>query len=841
MRLFSEGLGLVTGLLLCAACTSADIGPDGSGAMSGQDAKSGASPHKGVDSSTVLESYGKLPMAFEKNQGQADHPVDFIARGAGYRVLLTRSEAVINLAAHPAKPSSAAGALRMSFVGARRDSAAAGLDPLPGKTSYFKGADPSRHLRGIESFAKVRYAAIYPGIDLVYYGNQRQLEYDLVVAPGGDPAQIRIAFEGSEHIEIDKDGNLALRTGTGDVAFQRPVVYQLVEEEKRIIEGRYVRTAERQVGFMVAAYDPQKPLVIDPVLSYATYLGGKANDVGTAIAVDAAGNAYVAGYTYSSDFPLKNPYDRSLGNGDVDAFVTKLNPTGSALVYSTYLGGRNGRDFATGIAVDSAGNAYVTGQTSGSDFPVTGGAYQAGATGGGAFVAKLNASGTGLSYSTYILGTAGTRIAVDAAGSAYLTGSATPAFATTPGAFQTVSANPGGANAFAAKLNPTGTGMVYATFLGGGGAAAGKGIAVDGNGNAFVAGSTNSDDFPVASALQAVRQGGQDGFVAKLNPSGTALAFSTYLGGSLDDSANAIAVDARGSAYVAGETYSADFPVRNAFQPTKAGYRLTNSSLGNAFVAKLLPAGDGFAYSSFLGGEICTGYCYSVFGVPQIDGDVAYGIAVDGAEHAYVTGLARSYTFPLVDSLQPGKQQDNENSLFVSKIGLAGNVLLYSTFVRTGYSQGSSLQNGLPYGAGNAIAIDGTGGAYVTTEDDAGGGFAPTTGAFQTVPKGGQDAVAFKLSAPSAEMALASSANPASSQAPITLTATVSDTSLAGNVIFMNGSSPLGSAPLNSGTATLTATLPAGIHRLTAVYRNNLITADSALLHQVVNTGLVCN
>jgi hypothetical protein len=381
-----------------------------------------------------------------------------------------------------------------------------------------------------------------------------------VVAPGGDPAQIRIAFEGPEHIEVDKDGNLALRTGTGDVTFQRPVVYQLIEGEKRTVEGRYVRTAERQVGFMVAAYDTQRPLVIDPVLSYATYLGGKANDVGTAIAVDEAGNAYIAGYTYSSGFPLKNPYDRSLGNNDVDVFVAKLNPTGSALAYSTYMGGRNGRDFATGIAVDSAGNAYVTGQTTGSDFPVTGGAYQAGATGGGAFVAKLNASGAGLSYSTYILGTTGTRIAVDAAGSAYLTGSATPAFATTPGALQPASANPGGANAFAAKLNPTGTGMVYATFLGGGGNDIGKGIAVDGNDNAFVAGSTNSDDFPVASALQAVRQGGQDGFAAKLNPSGTALAFSTYLGGSLDDSANAIAVDARGSAYVAGETYSAKIP-----------------------------------------------------------------------------------------------------------------------------------------------------------------------------------------------------------------------------------------------------------------------------------------
>jgi hypothetical protein len=840
MRLFLEGPGLVAGLLFCAAGVAADPWSDGNRATSSAATESGASPHGNFDSLAVMESYGKLPMAFEKNHGQADDAIDFIARGAGYRVLLTRSEAVVNLAGRPSEP--AASTLRMSFAGARQNAAATGMDPLPGKTSYFKGADPSKHLSGVESFAKVRYAAIYPGIDLVYYGNQRHLEYDLVVAPGGDPARIRIAFEGTEHIEVDDGGNLVLRTGTGDVTFKRPVIYQSTEGgERRMVEGRYVRTAEKQVGFVVAAYDTQKPLVIDPVLSYATYIGGKADDVGTAIAVDAAGNAYVAGYTLSADFPLKNPYDRSLGNGDEDVFVTKLNPAGSALVYSTYLGGRNSYDSANGIAVDTAGNAYITGRTGGSDFPVTSGAYQSGAAGGGAFVAKLNASGTGLAYSTYLLGVTGTRIAVDAAGGAYLTGSATSAFTTTPGTFQRVSANPSGTNAFAAKLNPNGTGMAYATFLGGSGTDAGKGIAVDSDGHAYVAGSTTSDNFPTANALQATRQGGQDGFVTKLNPTGTALVFSTYLGGSLDDSANAIAVDAKGSAYAAGETYSANFPVQNAFQPAKAGYLLTNSSLGNAFVAKLLPTGDGLAYSSFLGGEICSTYCYSVFGVPQINGDVAYGIALDGAGHAYVTGLARSYTFPLIDSLQPHKQQDNEDSLFVSKIGLTGNVLLYSTLVRTGSSQGGNVLDGLPHGAGNAIAIDSTGSAYVASESDANGGFTATTGAFQTVPKGSQDAVAFKLSAPSAGMTLASSANPASSPASITLTATVSDPSLSGNVIFMDGAAQLGSAPLNNGTATLAITLSPRIHPLSAVLHGNGTTADSPLLYQAVNTGLVCN
>jgi len=386
--------------------------------------ESAASSHQSLDSDTILERYGKLPMAFEKNHGQADDTVDFVALGAGYRVLLTHSEAVINLTGSP--PKTAIGTFRMRFVGARRNAAGAGIDPLPGKTSYFKGSDSSRHLSGIESFARVRYPAIYSGIDLVYYGNQRHLEYDLVVSPGGDPAQIRIAFEGPERIEIDDDGNLVLHTGSRRLIFQRPFVYQLVEGEKRAVEGQYVRTAENQVSFSVAAYDTRIPLVIDPVLSYSTYIGGTSDDAGTAIAVDAAGNAYVAGYTYSSNFPLKNPYDRSLGNSDRDVFVTKIDPTGSALAYSTYLGGRNTLDWATGIAVDETGNAYITGRTTGSDFPVTSGAYQSGATGGGAFVTKLNASGTGLVYSTYVLGATGTRIAVDAAPPAPLTSPAAP-------------------------------------------------------------------------------------------------------------------------------------------------------------------------------------------------------------------------------------------------------------------------------------------------------------------------------------------------------------------------------------------------------------------------------
>lgn len=830
-----------TFLLLSPVCTAAHAQSAAPLTGGGPIIRQPFEPNSKVDAASVRELYGKLPMAFEKNQGQAGEGIDFIARGAGYRVRLKSTEVIVDLMPHSGQPA-VPGAIRMRFVGARPDAIVSSISPLPGKTNYFKGTNVSTHLTGIENFSRVSYAAIYPGIDIVYYGNQQHLEYDLAVSPGADLSKIRIAFEGPDRIEIDQVGNLQLNLGDETIQFQKPIIYQLIEGKKKIIDGRYIRLTEKEFGFEVASYDKSAPLIVDPVLNYSTYLGGSSDDVGTAVAVDAAGNAYLAGYTYSSNFPILNAYDRSLGRGDEDAFIAKLNPTGSALIYSTYLGATKSLDIATDIAVDAAGNAYVTGMTNGNDFPVTAGAYQTGIASGGTFVTKLNAAGNSLVYSTYILGVMAPRIATDTAGHVYLTGSATPGFSTTIGALQGASANPDSTNAFVAKLNPTGTTMAYATFIGGSGTDTGKGIAVDEQGNAYVAGYTTSNNFPTAYALQAAHQGGWDGFIAKLNPSGTALAYSTYLGGAQNDTVSAIAIDAQGSAYLTGETYSADFPIRNAFQPTKAGYRLVNADLGSAFVTKLAPTGDVLVFSSFIGGEICTGYCQALLAGSNFPGDVAYDIAVDAAGHAYITGLARSYTFPLIDSLLPSKQDNSEESLFVTKVSLTGSALLYSTFVRTGnIAYGGSLQTGVPYGAGNAIAVDSVGNAHVTSEHDSRGGLLITTGSLQTVSKGGEDAVAFKLGATSLNMALTSSANPASSQTTTTLTATVSDPNLTGNVIFMDGATKLGSAPLSNGTATLAITLPPGVRRLAAVMRSSSTTADSPLLYQVVNTGLACN
>jgi hypothetical protein len=799
--------------------------------------------------SRFIEVYGTLPLRFEANRGQTDQSVRFFSRGPGYRIFLTPGEAILSLDRFPSRENPRASGergpqstvLRTKFVGANSKPAISGDKLLASKSNYFIGVEPARHLTDIENFARVRYAQLYPGIDLIFYGNPSRLEYDFVVAPGADSRKIQFEITGADGLSVDAQGDLVLRTKFGDIRQHRPTVYQEVDGVHEPVDGRYVLFGNGRVGFQVAAYDTSRTLVIDPVLSYSTYLGGKASDTGMAVAVDATGNAYLTGYTTSSNFPLLHPYDRSLGNGDTDIFVTKLNATGTALVYSTYLGGRNGVDRAFGIAVDDAGNAYVTGTTSGSDFPVSTNAYQNGVSGGGSVVAKLGAAGDTLAYSTYVLNATVRGIALDGNGSAYVTGSATSAFLATTGAFQTSSNSASGTNAFVLKLNVDASAPVYATFLGGSGSDTGTSIGVDASGNAYVAGSTNSTDFPLANAFQPAALGGVDGFVAKIGPAGNALVFSTYLGGALDDSVNAIAVDQTGGAYVAGETYSSNFPVKNAFQPVKAGHLLTNASTGNAFVARFFPAGDDIAYSSFLGGEVCTSPCQAVFGVSEIRGDVVYGIAVDSLGHAYVTGLAKSYTFPLVDSLQGHKQQDNQDSLFVTKVAMTGNALLYSTLIRTGYSVSGSAPNGVPNGAGKSIAVDTSGGAFVISESDNFNTFPTTAGAYQTVLAGILNAVAFKLSTDPVTVTLASSANPVDSPSSVTLTAAVSGGGLAGNVTFMDGSGQLGTVAVTNGVATLTTILSKGIHALTAVFRGSGTAGDSPLLYQVVDNPLACN
>ncbi len=388
-----------------------------------------------ADQTKLAQSYGKLPLSFEANQGQSNAPVKFLARGPGYVLFLTPTEAVLSLKKPTAQrkaarktpaPSESGGGtvLRMRLVGANPTPRVIGQEELPGKVNYLLGKDPSKWRTGVPTYAKVKYEAVYPGVDLLYYGNQRQLEYDLVLAPGADPQVVTLSFEGADRLEIDPRGELVLHTADGDLRMHKPLIYQEVEGVRQPIGGGYVRKNERQVGFQVAAYERARPLVIDPVLVYSTYLGGTNGDGGLGIAVDRFGQAYVTGGTDSTDFPIQDPLQPASG-GFVDAFVAKLNRAGSQLVYSTYLGG-TGFDRVLGIAVDHSGQAYVTGDTVSTDFPIENPLQAALGGFGDAFVAKLNWAGSQLVYSTYLGGTdndVSSGIAVDQSGQAYVTGS----------------------------------------------------------------------------------------------------------------------------------------------------------------------------------------------------------------------------------------------------------------------------------------------------------------------------------------------------------------------------------------------------------------------------------
>jgi beta-propeller repeat-containing protein len=702
-----------------------------------------ACPATAAPEARVSETYGKLPLHFEANRGQTHEDVRFLARGAGYSLFLTPTGAALTLTKpeSPARRPAAHGTseprvpatgtvLRMTFAGANPDPRVTGLGELPGKANYFIGNDPAKWRTNVPTYAKVRYTDLYPRIDLLYYGNQRQLEYDLVVRPGADPTRIVLDIQGAERLEVDKQGDLVLQTSVGPIRLRKPVTYQEIDGSRREIAGGYVRKGKHQVGFKLAAYDASQALVIDPVLSYSTYLGGSGDDGGSGIVVDTAGNAYVTGATSSIDFPTTaGTFQTTKGGGDnlhSNAFVTKFDPTGSALVYSTYLGGSDpkGADSGRGIAVDADGNAYVTGATNSIDFPTTAGVFQPTKFGGdnrhdNAFVTKLNPSGSALVYSTYLGGDfidRGTGIALDAAGNVYVTGGTMSMyFPTTPGAFQT-SRGTFNTHAFVTKLSPTGSDLVYSTYLGGSGEDVPLAITVDAAGNAFVTGYTLSSDFPTtAGAFQTTKVGGvaynaYDGFVTKLNPAGCALVYSTYLAGSGKDIGAAIAVDADGNAYVTGGTDSIDFPTTaGAFQTTYGGGGFGG---GDAFVTKLDPTGSALVYSTFLGGS---------------DADGGAGIAVDATGNAYVTGGTYSANFPTTaGAFQTtyGGGASGVGDAFVTQLTPTGSALVYSTYL-----------GGSGYDVGSAIALD-TLNAYVTGTTSS-TDFPTTAGAFQTTKGGG--------------------------------------------------------------------------------------------------------
>ena len=643
----------------------------------------------------------------------------------------------------------------------------------------------------IRTFSRVRYESVYRGIDIVYYGNRGRLEYDLIVAPNADPRAIRMAFDGIRSIEVSGEGNLVLRTPSGAVELQKPIAYQDIEGARTYVDARYRLSRNRQVGFQLGGYDRDHTLVIDPVVTLATNLWGSA----AGVALDAARNIYIAGTTSTRDLPASVGYQTQLA-GTQDAYVAKLNPAGTSVIWATYLGARRATTLGLGIAVDGAESPYVTGTTTSTSFPITPGAYR---TSGSTFVTKLTPAGSGLAYSTFVPAPVSS-LAVDSAGHVFLTGTA-GLLTTTAGAFQPTKV--GLTAPYVAKLNPQGTALPYATYLGGSANDDAKGIAVDASGHVYVVGVARSSDFPTRNPLSAARSGPTDAFVAKLNPTGTALVYSTYLGGSADERGLAVAANAAGQAFVTGWTSSTNFPTTpGVFQPS-IGY--PDPSIRNAFVAKLDSSGNRLVYSSYLGGRWCmTATVHSCFGFfgPDEGIDVGTSIAVDAAGFAYVGGYATSTEFPLVDSPQTvSPDGDGWHVPLAARVAPAGDRLVYAAVL------GGKVQDGMA----RQIAIDGSGGA-VLVGDTPGALFPLSAGAVL----GSGNAFVFRLGTGVYPTTVESSANPAARGDLVTLKAFVANPSPAGTVTFQNGSIALGTATAVEGTATLTVSLAPGVHRITA-------------------------
>jgi hypothetical protein len=646
----------------------------------------------------VQSNYGKLPLSFDVNQGQTDSQVKFLSRGHGYVLFLTPNEAVLSLkklqahskasALEKSPPASeAAGAvLRMQLVGANPAPRVLGKDALSGRGNYLIGKDPAKWHTKVPTYGKIAYEDVYPGVNLVYYGNQGQLEYDFVVAPGADPSRVKLAFRGADKIEINPEGELVLHTASGELRMHKPIIYQEIDGVRKPVDGGYVLKEAQEANFQVAAYDAERPLVIDPVLDYSTYLGGSVisggGDIGWGIAVDQQGQAYVMGITGSSNFPTENALQPTFGGGFNDAFVAKLNKQGSALVYSTYLGG-SGDDQGQSIAVDKRGQAYVTGETYSTDFPTKNALQPVLGGSADAFVAQLTADGAALRYSTYLGGSeydSGSGIAVDKWGRPYVTGTTSSTDFPIKNALQPTLG--GSEDAFVAQLTADGAALGYATYLGGSRRDGGFDIAVDQLGQAYVTGGTFSTDFPTKNALQPTfggDVGDVDAFVTKITVDGAAFHYSTYLGGSRFDACEGIAVDERGQASVTGRTSSLDFPTKNALQPTFGG------GSHDVFVAQFTADGAALRYSTYLGGS---------------GEDLGYGIALNKQGQAYVTGGTDSTDFPTKNAIQPAL--GGSTDVFVAKFSADGAALRYSTYLGGGMSD---------LGAG--IVVDTQGQAYV--------------------------------------------------------------------------------------------------------------------------------
>ena len=680
------------------------------------------------DVARMSAAYDSLPLSFEPNRGQAPDDVRFSARGNGYGLFLTSTQAVLAMKA-PQGAKSADALLRMNLRGARQDARSAGVHQLPGISNYFIGKDRSKWRTHVPNYAQVKYDAVYPGVDLVYYGNQRRLEYDFLVKPGANPGAIRLGFDGADRISIDKGGDLVLSLQGREIRQHRPVIYQQLDGVRKPVSGGYQLLAKNEVGFSLGDYDQSKPLVIDPVLSYSGYLGGPNRDVARNIAVDPDGNAYITGFTFSPNFTGLPTGPR----GACDAFVTKMRSDGQALVYSSYLGGNGNENIflapdnvteiqCGAVAIDGQRQAYLTGYTDSLDFPLVAPIQVANGGNGDAFVTKLSGDGSTIIYSTYLGGRnrdAGNAIAVAQGAdgpNTYVVGETRSHDFNIANPYQQFK---GGDNsgistdsdAFVTRINAAGSGLIYSTYLGGSADERGQAIAVGPNGNLYAAGVTLSDNFPTTSnAYSQTGVGSSDVFVTKLRDLGAQddpsqlVEYSSYFGGTGENNATSIAVDRLGRAYIAGYTTSTDLPVVSptiipgTYDGSQYGGRSGGvGGLSDGFVAKFDPSASGAAsllQATYLGGngqDVATGIAVSPVSSNPNSGDYV----------AYVTGWTTSTNYPTVAALRTSLVGGQD--IFVSKITAPGTSFEYSTYL------GGSVND-----VASGIAVDGSGRAYVT-------------------------------------------------------------------------------------------------------------------------------
>jgi len=746
---FAAAVVVAAAALILASPSMRPARADSPGSIAGQAASAATPAITSATRARINSTYAALPLAFEANQGQVDPQVKYLARGNGYTLFLTANDAVISLYSPAENPELTAdrsidkhkprgsrskstqklstAVVRMHLVNGNSPTQIAAADRLPGKINYYIGNDPSKWRTDVGQYARVSYQDVYPGVNMAFHGAQRQMEFDFVVAPGANSAPIRLGFSGARKISTDDSGNLVLYSPAGTLMLHRPVAYQQQNNARQPVDARFVLKANNQVGFALGPYDQSRELVIDPSVTYATYLGGTAEDDGLGIAVDSTGNAYVTGQTQSKDFPTVGGVAPNKNAGGFDAFVTKISADGSTLEYSTYIGG-NGNDSGNAIALDASGDAFVTGGTLSTNFPTSPGAFQTSLRGTlNAVVFELSSNGGSLIYSTYLGGNGvdvASGIAADTTG-AYVAGSTSSTNFPTHLPIQPKIA--GTLNGFVTKLNPNGTALVYSTYLGGGSDDAALAIAVDSSGRAYVTGVAQNPKFPTTPGAFQTKCGTDgtcnggldDAFVTVYNPGGTAFVYSTFLGGSNTDEGFAIAVDSAGDAYVTGLTKSnTDFPLKSAVQPTFGG--------GNqdAFVTELNPTGSALVYSTYLGGN---------------QDDAGTGIAVDAGKNAYLVGETNSSNFPTVSPTQgtPG----GLNDAFVTEIKTSGSQITFST-----YLGGSLNENTASAGVGpqGAIAVDSAGANIYVTGNTASSDF-PTHSPEQSAFGGVIDAFVVKI------------------------------------------------------------------------------------------------